>query len=157
MAETYYWVYIPEVDEAGTVIHAKSFDDAFEKACEVLYPDAGVEVQIHELGRSQSYSVLGECDFCARIAVMEDDYRNKRCDVHRETDHTGNDGCAVCPGQCVESDKDEVRRERDRLLDLLQSKGGRDIELADEIDSLNCVLGECVIPGCCDDDEEDDE
>lgn len=56
----FYWVYTPEIDEAGTVVHAESFEDAFKQGCEVLFPDAGVEVQIHELGESTSFIVEDE-------------------------------------------------------------------------------------------------
>ena len=42
-----------------------------------------------------------------------------------------------------EDDEDaELRAERDRLLEILQSKGGRDIELAEEIDEISRQLGE---------------
>ena len=52
---TYYWIYLPEIDEAGTVLQAESFEDAFKRGCAVLLPDEGVEVQVHELGESQSF------------------------------------------------------------------------------------------------------
>jgi len=58
----FYWFYLPEIDEAGTVVEADSFEDAFKKGCEMLYPDAGVEVQIHELGESQTFCVEGEVE-----------------------------------------------------------------------------------------------
>ena len=53
---SYYWVYLPDIDEAGTVVEADSFDGAFIKGCEALYPDDGVEVQVHELGESRSFT-----------------------------------------------------------------------------------------------------
>lgn len=52
---TYYWVYLPEINEAGTVVTATSFEDAFKQGCDTLFPDAGVEVQVHELGESQAF------------------------------------------------------------------------------------------------------
>ena len=47
--------------------------------------------------------------------------------------------------QLVDNEEDEdaeLRAERDRLLEILQSKGGRDIELAEEIDEISRQLGE---------------
>jgi hypothetical protein len=43
------------------------------------------------------------CHFCAAPPVVTDDYGARRCEDHLETDHTGNDGCAVCPGECEEA------------------------------------------------------
>jgi hypothetical protein len=70
---TFYWVYLPEIDEAGVVVQAFDFDEAFREGCELLNPDAGVEVQIHELGESREFLVpnhpfldTDDCDeFCA--------------------------------------------------------------------------------------------
>ena len=53
---TFYWVYLPEIDEAGMVVEAESFEDAFRKGCHGLCPDEGVEVQVHELGESRSFT-----------------------------------------------------------------------------------------------------
>jgi len=53
---SYYWVYLPDIDEAGTVVEADSFEAAFNTGCAVLYPDEGVEVQVHELGESQTFT-----------------------------------------------------------------------------------------------------
>jgi hypothetical protein len=55
----YFWVYLPDIDEAGTVVQAESFVAAFRAGCAALYPDDGVEVQVHELGESQTF-VAGE-------------------------------------------------------------------------------------------------
>lgn len=57
MTKKFYWVYLPEIDEAGTVVQADSFEDAFREGCEMLYPDDGVEVQVHELGESREFRV----------------------------------------------------------------------------------------------------
>jgi hypothetical protein len=57
--EKHYWVYLPEINEAGCVVEADSLDSAFRKGCDSLYPDDGVEVQVHELGESQSYTAGG--------------------------------------------------------------------------------------------------
>jgi hypothetical protein len=45
----------------------------------------------------------GACAFCAAPATFADDYHTPRCEGHRYTDHTGDDGCAVCPGRCEEA------------------------------------------------------
>lgn len=58
----YFWVYVPEHDEAGAVVEATDFDDAFNKGCEHLCPAKGDEVQIHELGESTSFVYDGEDD-----------------------------------------------------------------------------------------------
>jgi hypothetical protein len=52
---SYYWVYIPEENEAGCVVQADSFEEAFKKGCDMLYPDDGAELQVHELGASQEF------------------------------------------------------------------------------------------------------
>jgi hypothetical protein len=54
---SYFWVYIPDVDEAGCVVHAPDFEDAFRQGIETLLPDAGVELQAHVLGESQTHIV----------------------------------------------------------------------------------------------------
>lgn len=59
--DKYYWVYIPEHDEAGTVVLADGFEQAFKLGCGILYPEDGADVQVHELGESQSF-VAGEDD-----------------------------------------------------------------------------------------------
>jgi len=51
----YFWVYLPEIDEAGCVVMAASFEDAFQEGCDCLNPEDGVEVQIHELGESRTF------------------------------------------------------------------------------------------------------
>jgi len=51
----FYWVYLPEIDEAGCVVEANGFEAAYKKGCEDLYPDDGVEVQVHELGESREF------------------------------------------------------------------------------------------------------
>lgn len=51
----YFWVYLPEIDEAGMVVEATDFEDAFRKGCHGLCPDEGVEVQVHELGESMTF------------------------------------------------------------------------------------------------------
>jgi hypothetical protein len=43
---------------------------------------------------------------------------------------------------------DEIIKERDRLMEAFMAKGGRDIYLAERIDELNCVLGECICENC---------
>ena len=55
MNEKFYWCYVPLVDEAGTVVPADSFEDAFSKAQELLGLDAGVIVQVQELGDGQEF------------------------------------------------------------------------------------------------------
>jgi hypothetical protein len=57
MTDKFYWVYLPEIDEAGTVVQADSFEGAFKQGVEALYPDDGVEVQVHELGESREFRV----------------------------------------------------------------------------------------------------
>lgn len=60
----YYWVYVPEVNEAGCVVQADSFEDAFKKGCDEIFPDDGDEVQVHELGDSRSFVVEADPDLC---------------------------------------------------------------------------------------------
>jgi len=57
----YYWVYLPDINEAGCVVQADSFRGAFKAGCKALYPDDGVEVQVHELGDSCEFTA-GEDD-----------------------------------------------------------------------------------------------
>jgi hypothetical protein len=47
-----YWLYIPEVDEAGCVADGDSPEEALQYAQDKLnwYPDPGDEIQCYELG-----------------------------------------------------------------------------------------------------------
>lgn len=91
----YYWVYLPEIDESGTVLEAEDFEDAFLKGCEMLVPEAKVEVQVHELGASREFVVpnypftsADECnDFCSPHAEGCDGY----CDHIRHRNMCLND------------------------------------------------------------------
>lgn len=53
--QKHYWVYIPNVNEEGTVVLAESFKDAFKKGCYYLEPDPDSKVQVHELGEGQEF------------------------------------------------------------------------------------------------------
>ena len=83
----YYWVYVPDVDEAGCVVQADSFEDAFTLGCEQLNPDVKAEVQVHELGGSQEFIVpnypFTEADECDEFCATHD----KDCDGF--CDHMG--------------------------------------------------------------------
>lgn len=49
----YFWLYIPEKDEAGCVVPGFSAKDALREAKKVGFdPDPGDEIQIYELGDS---------------------------------------------------------------------------------------------------------
>jgi len=89
--QRFFWVYLPEIDEAGTVVQASSFEDAFAQGCEMLCPDDGVEVQVHELGESREFRVGEvECD-CAGCDT---------CGAHCKP------GCATGDGEaCTVEDK----------------------------------------------------
>jgi hypothetical protein len=62
MSERYYWVYLPDIDEAGCVVTAESFEDAFAKGRDMLEPDGECKVQVHELGASQEFYIPEDDD-----------------------------------------------------------------------------------------------
>lgn len=51
----YYWVYIPELNEAGTVVVANDFEEAAAEAAKLIDIEKGDEVQVHELGASMGF------------------------------------------------------------------------------------------------------
>lgn len=55
MSARYFWVYLPDVDEAGCVVQAASFEDAFHEGLSMLEPDQEVKVQVYELGEGQEF------------------------------------------------------------------------------------------------------
>jgi len=59
---TYYWLYVPEVDEAGCVAQGDTPKEALKNAQDLCcwYPDAGAEVQWHMLGESGTLIVEDE-------------------------------------------------------------------------------------------------
>lgn len=105
MSDRYYWVYLPDIDEAGTVVEAESFDHAFKKGVSALCPDVGAEVQIHEIGESHSFVVeIAEAEYLFPYCEgPEDCDAEKLPGTTRCADHTGDDGCAVCPNECEEA------------------------------------------------------
>ena len=50
-----YWVYIPEVNEAGCVVNASDLVAAYKKGSDLLHPEDGVSVVVTELGPMQSF------------------------------------------------------------------------------------------------------
>ena len=52
----YFWVYLPGINEQGMVVVADDLEDACIVGCNALCPDDGVEVQVHALGESQSFT-----------------------------------------------------------------------------------------------------
>ena len=85
----YYWVYLPDVDEAGTVVQAASFEAAFEQGCATLFPDDGAEVQVHELGESQSF-----------VAEVAEGYRADRTDLCEECKWEDHQTCSLSDATC---------------------------------------------------------
>jgi len=49
----YFWLYVPEVDEAGCVAPGINAEDALKEAMKVgFHPEPGAEIQCYELGDS---------------------------------------------------------------------------------------------------------
>lgn len=68
----HFWLYIPEVDEAGCVAQGDSPEDALENAKKLgFYPDPGAEIQIHELGESTVIYAPKRCFIC-EVAPAKD-------------------------------------------------------------------------------------
>lgn len=84
----YYWLYVPDEDEAGCVAPGIDANDALREAAKLgWYPDAKAEVQWHELGAGGTLTVPNypfrdedECDdFCS--------HHSEECDGY--CDHVG--------------------------------------------------------------------
>ena len=63
-----YWLYIPEVDEAGCVAQGSSPEDALKNAEKVgFFPDPGSEVQTYVLGEGQVIYIPETCHVCGEV------------------------------------------------------------------------------------------
>lgn len=57
-----YWVYVPNINEAGCVVGATSFEDAFEQGKEMLELEGDCKVQVCELGKNQEFYIEEDDD-----------------------------------------------------------------------------------------------
>lgn len=177
----YYWVYLPEIDEAGCVVEAASFEDAFQEGCDCLNPEEGVNVQVHELGESRSFVAGDKPSFRVAGYIRVSFAREVRASSAREAEEkvarmemAEFDSCNLSEGatevytvipvddggddqasrelldeldcQLGEDEdrlaSDELRAERERLLNVLDLCGGRNVEVAEAIDEISRQLGE---------------
>ena len=59
----YFWLYIPEVDEAGCVAPGFDAEDALREAKKLgFHPDPGAEIQVYELGNQTVLYAPEEAD-----------------------------------------------------------------------------------------------
>jgi len=66
--KTDYWLYIPEVDEAGCVASGNTPEEALKNAEKVgWFPDPGAEVQTYVLGAGCVIFAPEKCHVCGEV------------------------------------------------------------------------------------------